>query len=151
MKKKKQNILLNNIPNEVLAVWASHYSGVVSADAYNNAIEKYPEYFPEEVEYRRKWESVPQEVKDKYQDSTYRLQLTDQEEKERLELFGECPHPDLQGCGIIQRVTTHEHRHADFVELDAWNDKWYKHQHRKNVDLYNKLFNPYGLSKTYDQ
>lgn len=149
MKKEKS---INDIPNEVLAVWAASFGGYIGAEQLNNAIEKYPEYFPEEVEHKRKWDSVPQELKDRYfkSDSTFRLTMTDEEENERENLFGKCPHPDLQGCGIIQRVTTHEHRGADFAENDAWNSKWYEYQHKRDVDLYNELFNPYGLSRNYE-
>lgn len=152
MKNKKKEFTINDIPDEVLKVWVTSYSGSLIFDELNKAIEKYPEYFPDEVEYRDKWDKVPQELKDKYhnQYSMFRLTMTDEEEKEREELFGKCPHPDIQGCGIIQRITTHEHRGADFAENDAWNDKWYKHQHKRDIDLYNELFKPYGLSKTYN-
>lgn len=150
--KKKKEFKIEDIPNEVLAVWAaSWHGGGVGADQLNNAIEKYAEYFPEEVEYREKWAKVPQELKDIYFNSkTNQFYLGDDDLDEKEMLFGKCPHPDIIGCGIIQRVTTYEHRGADFAENDAWNAKWYKHQHRRDIDLYNELFNPYGLSKNYE-
>lgn len=139
------------LPNEVLYIKIHAMMDMpVSASLYEKAINDYPQNFPEEVEYRRKWDAIPQEVKDKYSDSTFRLTLTEEQEKEREHLFGKCPHPDIQGCGIIQRVTTYEDRYKDFSENDAWLSKWYKHQHRRDIGLYNELFNPYGLSKTYE-
>lgn len=38
----------------------------VSTTMSEEALEKYPEYYPEEVEYRRKWALVPQHVHDEY-------------------------------------------------------------------------------------
>jgi len=38
----------------------------VGSKIIDEGIEKYPEYFPDEVEYRRKWALVPQEVHDNY-------------------------------------------------------------------------------------
>ncbi len=141
-----------DLPNEVLYVKAMAMIGQsISTDTYEKAITNYPEYFPEETQYREKWSKVPKHLKDEYFSSTTNIFLLSHdalEEQERL--FGKCPHPDLNRCGIIQRVTTHCDRGEDFIELDEWNRKWFKHQHIKDVDLYNKLFNAYGLSKTYD-
>lgn len=150
--KKNKPININDIPNEVLFVWAASAAGnPIGWETYNNAVEKYPEYFPEEVEYRKKWAKVPEEIKNKYLDFSMRLNLTKEEEDERELLFGKCPHPDILGCGIIERVAKYGDRWKDFDENDEWLSKWYKHRHKKEVDLYNELFNPYGLSKDYDK
>lgn len=38
----------------------------VCSDMLEAAIEDYPEYFPDEVECRKKWEAIPQEVHDAF-------------------------------------------------------------------------------------
>lgn len=38
----------------------------IGSSTYEDVIKEHPEYFPDEVEHRRKWDSIPQEVHDKY-------------------------------------------------------------------------------------
>lgn len=155
MKNKSKDLdesqYFKNVPNKVLFIKMMTAMGQpIGTSIYESAIKEHPEHFPEEVEYKRKWDAVPQEIKDKYFDNSFKFSLTEEQEKEREELFGKCPHPDIQGCGIIERVTTYADRGKDFSENDAWDSKWIKHQHKKDIDLYNELFNPYGLSRTYE-
>ncbi len=52
---------LGDMPMEVFAFKLQQFYGSAQM---NRMIEKYPEWFPEEVEHRRKWALVPEEVKD---------------------------------------------------------------------------------------
>lgn len=45
---------------------ASFMNQPVGGRTMDDAIEQYPDYFPEEVERMRKWELIPQEVHDNY-------------------------------------------------------------------------------------
>lgn len=156
MKKKKQKGLTSeqyfkDIPNKVLFIKMMGSIGQgVSYQMLDEAINEYPEHFPEEVEYRRKWASIPEEIKDKYFKATSGIFPSEEDIKLREEMFGKCPHPDIEGCGIIERVTTYADRGKDFAENDAWLSKWFKYTRKRDVDLYNELFNPYGLSRTYE-
>ncbi len=38
----------------------------IGMSLYEEAIEKHPEYFPEEIEYKKKWDAIPQSVHDEY-------------------------------------------------------------------------------------
>lgn len=142
---------LDNMPIEVVQIYAMRSLGQgVGLSQLEKAINDYPSYFPQEVAYREKWSKVPEELKEKYDKSISYFRKSKEDQSKQEELFGKCPHPDIEGCGIIQRVTTYENRREDFYENDEWNDKWFKYEHKINIDLYNELFNPYGLSKTYD-
>lgn len=39
---------------------------LVPLSIYESCMDKYPEYFPKEIENAKKWKSIPQEVHDKY-------------------------------------------------------------------------------------
>jgi hypothetical protein len=41
---------------------------------YEDCIKKHPEYFLEEIEHRRKWNAIPQEVHDKYWEEYWELE-----------------------------------------------------------------------------
>lgn len=38
----------------------------IGLSTYEEALEKYPEYFPQEIEHRKKWDAIPQKVHDDY-------------------------------------------------------------------------------------
>ena len=38
----------------------------IGSSLYNKAIEEHPEYFPDEIEHRKKWASIPQKTHDDY-------------------------------------------------------------------------------------
>lgn len=44
----------------------SAINGTISSTIFDKALDEHPEYFPEEVEHRRKWNSIPQQVHDDY-------------------------------------------------------------------------------------
>jgi hypothetical protein len=53
-----------NAPHDIQVLYTISYSGTgaVGYSFYDACIKKYPEYFPDEVELSKKWESVPKEV-----------------------------------------------------------------------------------------
>jgi hypothetical protein len=56
-----------NAPHIVQYVCMSGITGnPIGANTLNEAIENHPEYFPDEIEHRRKWNAIPQEVHDAY-------------------------------------------------------------------------------------
>lgn len=155
MKKKQKGLTaeqyFKDVPNIVIYIKGMAQMGhPIGYETLEKAINEYPEYFPEEVEHRRKWNAIPEEVKDKYFKSTSGIFPNEEDIKLRDEMFGKCPHPDIEGCGIVERVTKYADRGKDFAENDAWLSKWFKYTHKRDIDLYNELFNPYGLSRTYE-
>lgn len=137
-----------NIPNEVIAfkLQASFGFGV-GVSHYEEMITKYPEHFKDEIEYRKKWDSVPQEVKDEYFNNHYKLTY----DKTHPEL-GDIPYPELVGGGIIQRTKhfgekNHHEMEAKYYANETWQAKLSVIREREDIALYNKLFNKYGLKK----
>jgi hypothetical protein len=58
---------IDKTPHKVLYVQMCAMSNIpIGMSLYDEVLSEYPEYFPEEVEHKKKWESVPQEVKDAY-------------------------------------------------------------------------------------
>ena len=105
----------------------------IGSSAYEEAIEKHPDYFPEEVEHRRKWASVPQEVKDAH----------DAEAKIIFNKYWEAA-PPLGNHGLIAQIRDTEAK----KQLKAWqayNDKTRPLQKKEEDDLYDRYFNEYGL------
>ncbi len=53
----------DNAPHLVKFIQMAAMSGTpIGASLYDEAIEKHPEYFPKEVELKRKWESIPENI-----------------------------------------------------------------------------------------
>lgn len=58
---------MENAPSEILYLISASVSKIpVGITFYNECIEKYPEYFPDEIEHRRKRALVPKEVDEAY-------------------------------------------------------------------------------------
>lgn len=47
-------------------ITVGNFQQFIGISTYDEAIEKYPEYFPDEIEHRRKRSLVPKEVDDAY-------------------------------------------------------------------------------------
>lgn len=118
----------NNVPAEVwyLAI-AKHYGIPVGSDTYNK-IYKYPEYFPEECERKRKWDSVPEHVKTMYQD-------------EMSKLWMEEWMPSEPGEGLLARINNPEKLHKWEKECEV-KAKIIAQREKEIQDKYLKL---YGL------
>ena len=58
---------LNEIPHLVLLVQMAQISGMpIGLSIYQEAIDTYPEHFPEEAAHKKKWNAIPKEVIDGY-------------------------------------------------------------------------------------
>lgn len=100
---------------------------------FEKAITEYPEYFPEEVENRRKWALVPNEVIITHR---HEVSLLDKEFRERL--------PKDQG-GIFYWMDHPE-------EFAQWDKSWHTLREEmkieeRELELHNKYFSIYGLGK----
>lgn len=62
----------NEAPRNVQYIWMMASIGQpIGVTFYNETLEKYPEYFQEEIEYQEKWKAIPKEVKDAYHKELY--------------------------------------------------------------------------------
>lgn len=141
----KNKLKLEDMPSKVAFVLGAKYSQTpISFEMYESALKEYPEWFPEEIERRRRWDAIPKDEKDEYYSLSKEWSLpTDGFLSECEEIFGKMPDPDLRGVGIIQRVTTHEHR--DWTAHDNWFKKVFELRHKQEGELYDKYFAKYGF------
>lgn len=100
----------------------------VGASVFEECVRDYPEYFPDEVKYKKKWSRIPQEVHDKYI-------------KERIALSAECYKDVPQSKGIFYWSQNPE-------EYKEWESAWNKA--RENAiplqkELYEKHYKKYGF------
>lgn len=115
-------------PPLVVYIWmCAQFNIPIGSGTFEEAIKLHPEYFPEEIEYRDKWSTVPIEVKNEYSEEFSKLEQR---------LYG-----DLWGKGLVYNIT-----HFDESER---NSREYT-KRRKNAlpeykALYEKYFTVYGL------
>jgi len=157
MKKKSKgigkSIISAEVPNIVLFVKMAALTNMpIGYEMYEKAITEYPEHFPEEVEHRRKWDLIPQEVHDAYNKEMFGegggLFLSNENRDEFEEQIGKCPHTELQGNGIIWRVTVGDEKYYnEMQDIDAWNNKYYKLRSIKEKAIWEKHYSKYGISK----
>jgi hypothetical protein len=125
-----KNIKLEeNIPAEVLFIrYASVTKYPLGLSFVQDTITKYPEYFPEEVEYRRKWNLIPQSVHDEYWEKSEII---------REECFKDLP-PSLGILGWMENSGSFEN----------WS-RAYDIGRKKSLpllkDLHNSLYKEYGI------
>lgn len=79
----------------------------IGSSIYEKAIQKHPEYFPEEVEHRKKWDSVPQQIKDAYSAELYKI----------LDKYREAA-PSLGNHGILAQIRDTKAK----KQLKAWQE-----------------------------
>lgn len=94
----------------------------------NDAIAEHPEYFPDEVEHRRKWELIPQQVHDDY---------LKEREALRIEMYKEMP----PSKGILGWID-------DPKGYEEWNiayEKCKKAEEPLVAALYEKFYGQYGV------
>lgn len=138
-----ENKSLKGMPDKVLFFKLQPMCGL---EQYEKILKEYPEWFPDEVEYRKKWDLVPELVKDSYFKSVY----SDLFAKTHPEI-GDIPYPELSGLGIIRtaeiwsRGDKEELRKLD--ENDKWRKKLFNIQEKEEIEQFNKHFNQYGLKK----
>ncbi len=116
----------------------------IGLETYERALKEGPEYFPDEIEYRRKWALIPQSVKDAYNadpNSDWAFNFGEIDE--------DAPYIVNNWPGIIGATD------EDWRIRDEWyNSETYKSnlatKNKDKCDAYNKYFGPYGLYKTLD-
>jgi|GEM_PF-6625084 len=131
--------LNNNTPSSVLFVkMAAYFNMPIGLETFERALKDGPEYFPEEIEYRRKWDAIPQEVKDAYfaESSLYKLHNYDGSEPEIIRNWP----------GIISATDDEFKAWNEYHDSEAYKNK-VKAQEQKDIECYNKHFAKYGLTK----
>lgn len=101
----------------------------IGSSIYEDAIKEHPEYFPDEVEHRKKWEAIPKEVHDAYFEEYHKIDE---------ELFSDIPH---KGKGIMFFANNPE---ADKEFSRAW-----EAANKKALPLlealHRKFYSKYGI------
>jgi len=63
------------VPNKVQYIYMmGMMKQPIGSSTYEKAIKEHPEYFPDEVEHRKKWAAIPQEVHDKYWEEYWKIE-----------------------------------------------------------------------------
>lgn len=96
----------------------------VGSSILDEAMENHPEYFPDELAYRAKWDAVPQEVHDAYAE-------------EYAELMKMLP----QSPGLMKLVTGGEEAEEYFRKEEEVGKEF----RLLSKELYDKYYGPYGI------
>lgn len=104
--------------------------GMIGKSTYERAIAEYPEHFPEEVEHRRKWALIPQEVHDAYEAEFCAM---------REELYKDIPPP---GSGLVYWMS-HQKEMSDWFKE---RDKLRPEEEKQTATLRNKHYGPFGIT-----
>jgi len=100
----------------------------IGSSTYEDVIKEHPEYFPDEVEHRRKWDAIPQEVHDNYLEEYWELDK---------EIMKNVP-PNKGIMGWID----------DQEGYSEWNKKWTEAYEKGNPlreALHKKFYSKYGI------
>lgn len=123
---------VEEIPNIVLFVYGSSYFNIpIGSKILERAITEHPEYFPDEVEYRRKWSLIPKEVHDGFYKELQEV---------RQEFFSSLPNLS-PSKGIIYWMD-----HPD--ELDEWQKNQREAENKFlpiSKKIHNKYYKKYGI------
>ena len=123
---------VKQIPGIVLQIYVNSMCNIpISISTYNEAIEKYPEYFPDEVEHKKKYDAIPKHIHDQY------LQ-------EMSELFENYFH-HLPNKGMLCRINNQEEDTDWKKKFDEENGKYSEAEkiiHDKYYGSYDIDFNP---------
>jgi hypothetical protein len=100
----------------------------IGSSTYEDAIKEHPEYFPDEVEDRRKWDAIPQEIHDKYWEEYWEIDK---------EVMKDVP----PSKGVIGWIDDQE-------GYNEWNKKWTKANEKAKPlreSLHKKFYSEYGI------
>lgn len=126
---KEIDILDPNVPHEVHYIHMMAYMGIpIGASFYEGVIKKYPDYFPDEIEHRRKWDSVPQSVHDSYWAEYWAF---------HEELWKDEP----KSQGILAEINKTEGQ----VSFHEAYDRLRPIEKKKEKELHKKYYSKYGL------
>lgn len=118
----------NKAPKDVQAIHALAMLGMpVGSGLFERAVKEHPQYFPEEVAHRKKWNSIPQSVHD-----AYWKEISDFENKWMEENPGD---PKWINGGVMMMIKHPECRDYFDRKFQASNDL------RKKLDK--KYYEPY--------
>ena len=107
---------------------ASFMKQPVGGKTIDEAMEKHPEYFPDEVEHRRKWALIPQEVHDNYWEEYWNIEK---------ELFKDVPPSE----GLMAMCNNTE-------KYQIWSKAWnIANEKAKPLrkKLHEKFYSKYGI------
>lgn len=129
-----EGIKMEDIPSTIMYLWACSINKMAtSGTIIEQAMKDHPEYFVEELEYRRKMATVPQEVHDAYHE--------------------DCMHKEMWRSSELPNTTKglyyysqHPEEYQDYWEASKQLDKQYD---MEEIDrqLWNKYYEVYGLGK----
>lgn len=117
----------NNAPYLVQYIYACSINNYpIGISMYDEALENHPEYFPDEVEHKRKWDAIPQIVHDNYFEEFW-------EKKKEIE-------KDLPpATGIVGYMNNDEY-HKKREKLQPKVNKMEKNLHKKHYSKYGIKF-----------
>lgn len=120
---------LREAPAKIQVIYIKSHFGIgISVSMFEEAIIEYPEYFPDEVEHKRKWDSVPQSIQDGYN-------------KER-ELLRNVIYKDLPPSkGILGWINDAEGYEKWRIKSDECREK----EMSLAKELHKKFFGQYGI------
>jgi hypothetical protein len=129
MKELSQSDFLN-APSIIQFIWIAGISKTfIGISTFEEAIKNHPEYFPDEIAHRQRWEAIPQDVKDNYY-------------KESGMLYEEMSRDDLgKGKGLMHFVQNP----GDFDANMKLHEKRRPEYLKKMLLLHNKYFAKYGI------
>lgn len=109
---------------------------------YKEALEKYPEYFQEEIAYNQRWEEIPREVKDAYHNELYNC-------------GGKEITPAMGLFELMEEAETRVIKPLAFEDIPATLESMWESRQRqesqekerkqRKKELFDKYFSKYGL------
>lgn len=136
---KRIDKILDRTPPEVIAAWVIKHSEIVGSKSYSlyqDAVTKYPEYFPDEIAARKRfavskgiWQSIPKAKKEFYR---YVMHTFTQEY-----LKADPPPPCPYGKGVFHIAGTEEGR-QEYNTYLKW-DNPYREARRARMEAEFKL------------
>jgi len=127
-------VRIEDLPHEIMCLWvASMYNHPVGCSQVDKAMELYPEYFPVEVEYRRKMSMVPKQVSDAHMTELMALHNW---------WFSELP-DSTKGLWYYSQHPEEWQDH--WAASEALHKKYDKEEMERR--LWNKYYTLYGLKK----
>lgn len=118
-----------NIPHEVMFVRIAEQCGIpMGYSHYMEIIQKYPEHFPKEIEHKRKWDSIPQQVHDDYGNECQAM---------RNEVYKNLP----LSKGLMWVIENSQ----EYRDWQVEYDKCYKIEQEQQKILHDKYYKSYGV------
>lgn len=122
------------------------FIGLEESKRIDIIIDNYPKWFPEEVEMNKRWNSIPNHIKDEYYKFKSLYDISDRIRK----IVGEPPHPELLNKGIIARTEHYFSPNQELIERkhiqnEEWSNKVRELEREEKLQEFNRLFNPYGI------